>query len=77
MSSVPQSLIRFDLERSAASLRENGYAVNETPVMVIAKKDNVEVTLYTNGRLLITPATDKELVRKLSEGFYAVLVKEA
>jgi hypothetical protein len=44
--------------------------------MVIAKKDNVEVTLYMNGRLLVTPATDKEAVRKLAEDFYSYLVLE-
>ena len=37
--------------------------------MVIAKKDNVEVTLYTNGRLLVTPATDKETVRGWQKSF--------
>jgi TATA-box binding protein (TBP) (component of TFIID and TFIIIB) len=76
MSAVPQTPIRFDLDRSSASLRVKGYEVQENPVMVIAKKDNVEVTLYTNGRLLVTPATDKEAVRKLAEVFYSYLVHE-
>jgi TATA-box binding protein (TBP) (component of TFIID and TFIIIB) len=76
MSAVPQTPIRFDLERSSSSLRKNGYEVQENPVMVIAKKDNVEVTLYKNGRLLVTPATDKEAVRELVEDFYAFLIQE-
>ena len=42
MSAVPQTPIRFDLDRSSASLRQNGYEVQENPVMVIAKKDDVE-----------------------------------
>lgn len=76
MSAVPQSPIRFDLERSSASLRNNGYDVQENPVMVIAKKDNMEITLYMNGRLLVTPATDKNAVRELAETFYSYLALE-
>ncbi len=76
MSAVPQSPIRFDLERSSASLRDNGYEVQENPVMVIAKKDKMEITLYMNGRLLVTPATDKNAVRELAETFYSYLVLE-
>jgi hypothetical protein len=76
MSAVPQTPIRFDLDRSSASLQTNGYKVEENPMMVVAKKDNVEITLYTNGRLLVTPATDKEAVRELAEVFYSFLVQE-
>jgi len=76
MSAVPQTPIRFNLDRSSASLQRNGYDVQENPVMVIAKKDSVEVTLYTNGRLLVTPGTDKEAVRELAEIFYSYLVQE-
>ena len=76
MSAVPQAPIRFDLDRSSASLRSRGYEVQENPVMVIAKKDNVEITLYMNGRLLVTPATEKEAVREMAEVFYSYLVQE-
>ena len=76
MSAVPQTPVRFDLDKSSASLRTHGYEVQENQVMVIAKKDKVEVTLYMNGRLLVTPATDKEEVRKLAEEFYSYLVFE-
>jgi hypothetical protein len=76
MSAVPQMPVRFDLVRSSASLLANGYTVEETPVMIIAKKDGVEVTLYTNGRLLVTPATEKEAVRELADSFYSNLVQE-
>jgi hypothetical protein len=76
MSAVPQTPIRFDLDRSSASLRTNGYEVEESPVMIVAKKDGVEVTLYMNGILLLTPATDKEATRGLAELFYSFLVRE-
>jgi hypothetical protein len=76
MSAVPQTPIRFDLVRSSASLRDHGYDVEENPVMSIAKKDGVEVTMYMNGRLLVAPATNKEAVRELAELFYSYLVPE-
>jgi hypothetical protein len=44
--------------------------------MVVAKKDGVEVTLYKNGRLLVTPATDKDAVKDLAEVFFSFLVRE-
>ncbi|HEY3419467.1 MAG TPA: hypothetical protein VGK23_02855 [Methanomassiliicoccales archaeon] len=50
--------------------------MEESPVMIVAKKDGVEVTLYMNGRLLLTPATDKEATRGLAELFYSFLVRE-
>ena len=76
MSAVPQTPIRFDLDKSSPVLRAHGYEVTENPVMVIAKKDGMEITVYMNGRLLITPATDKEAVKELAEGFYTCMVKE-
>lgn len=76
MSAVPQSPIRFDLDKSTVSLRAHGYEVTENPVMVIAKKDGVEITVYMNGRLLVTPATDKDVVRELAEAFYGLMVLE-
>lgn len=77
MSAVPQEPIRFDLERSTLSLRSKGYEVEDNAVMVTAKKDGVEVTIYKNGRLLVTPATDKEAVRALAETLYSYLVLES
>jgi hypothetical protein len=76
MSAVPLTPIRFDLDRSALSLRANGYEVTENPVMLIAKKDDVEITVYMNGRLLVTPATDKDVVKELAEAFYDFMVLE-
>jgi hypothetical protein len=75
MSAVPQTPIRFDLDRSSISLRDKGYEVEENPVMIITKKDDIEITLYMNGRLLVSPATDKEAVRVLAEVFYSYLVQ--
>ena len=77
MSAVPQMPIRFDLERSVTSLRSNGYEVEDNIVMVTARKEGVEVTIYKNGRLLVTPATDKEAVRVLAENLYSYLVQES
>jgi hypothetical protein len=76
MSAVPQTPIRFDLERSTVPLRARGYEVTENPVMLIARKDNVEITVYMNGRLLVTPATDKDAVKELAEAFYGFMVLE-
>ncbi len=77
MSAVPQTPIRFNLDRTSESLRANGFEVDQNPVMIIAKREGVEVTLYTNGRLLVTPATDKEAVRELAESIYSYAVLES
>lgn len=73
MSVVPQDVIRYDLERCAEILRSEGFDVKGPGVMIRASRDGTEITLYKNGRMMMTPVENKEKVRELAEDFYALM----
>jgi TATA-box binding protein (TBP) (component of TFIID and TFIIIB) len=72
-SIVPKVPIRYDLEKAVKILEGDGYKVTDPGVMIVATKDNVEVTLYRSGRLLITPTKSKEEAGQLAESFYRTI----
>lgn len=74
MSAIPQEVVRFDLKASAGGLERDGYQVDDKEMMLVAKKDGVEVTVYVNGRLMISPMQDKERAKQISEATYSTLV---
>jgi TATA-box binding protein (TBP) (component of TFIID and TFIIIB) len=73
MSVVPQDIIRYDLERCVEILRSKGFEVKGPGVMIRASRDGTEMTLYKNGRMMMTPAENKEKVRDLAQNFYALI----
>lgn len=73
MSIVPQSPGSFDLHKAGAKLAENGYEVIDQGVMVIAKKGDLEVTMYRSGRLLVHPAGTKEEATEIAESVYDIV----
>jgi ribonuclease HIII len=73
MSSVPQEVVRYDLEKSAEVLRSKGFEVKGPGVMVRASRGGTETILYKNGRIMVSPAGSKEVVRAIAEEFYAIV----
>lgn len=71
---LPEERVSFDLERSASSLRERGYAVSDRSAMLLATKDGVEVSVHRTGRLVIHPA-EKERAREIADELYAMLAR--
>jgi ArsR family metal-binding transcriptional regulator len=76
MSAIPQEPVRYDLKTSAATLVQNGYRVDDKDIMIIAERSGVEITLYINGRLMMTPMQDKELAKSTAGSFYSMLTLE-
>lgn len=77
MSAIPQEVVRYDLKASEPVLVEDGHLVENKDIMLIAKKDGIEVTIYVNGRLMISPMKDKEWAKQISEAIYAKMVIES
>jgi hypothetical protein len=71
LSVVPQEVVRFDLDRAAEILDRAGYIVTHSEVLVIASKQGMEITLYTNGRLMLQPVEQRDTAAALAEDFYA------
>lgn len=76
MSAIPQEVVRYDLKASIGALENDGYQVEDKDIMLVAKKSGVEVTVYVNGRLMISPMQDKERAKRISEATYSSLVVE-
>ena len=76
ISAIPQEIIRFDFHASARNLKEQGYQVEDKEVMLIARKDGLEVTAYVNGRLMLNPMNDKERAKVVADGFYSLMIEE-
>lgn len=72
-SVVPQEIIRFDLDRVAEILGRNGMEIINPGVMIIARLKDVEMTIYTNGRLMIRPIQEKERVESIANEIYRCL----
>lgn len=70
MSIAPVEVVRYDLDRAAAILEEKGYHVNNQGLMVVALKGEREITLYTNGRMLVSRADSKELATEVASEIY-------
>jgi len=73
LSIVPQEVVRFDLEASAAILKEQGYNVEDSGVMIVAGKSGIDITIYQNGRMMIHPATEKERAREIAAELYSIM----
>jgi len=73
MSVVPQDVVRYDLVRCAEILRSKGFEVKDPGVMVRASRGGIETVLYKNGRMMVSPAESKEIVREIAEEFYAMV----
>lgn len=66
---IPLDAARFDLEGTASRLRSLGYELELKQLMMIARKDGVEYTLYRTGKLLIHPMS-KEAAKDAAADFY-------
>ena len=70
LSIVPQEVVRYDLDKAAEVLSAAGYRVTHSEVLVIASSSGKEITLYTNGRLMVLPVESREAASALAEQFY-------
>lgn len=73
VSIVPTEMLRYDLDKAAKLLEGKGYEVVPQGLMIIAKGEGHEVTLYPSGRMLLSGSNDKEKAGELANGIYAVV----
>jgi ribonuclease HIII len=73
VSIVPTEVLRYDLEKAAKLLEANGYDIVSQGLMIIAKGEEHEVTLYASGRMLLSGSNDKERAGDLAKSIYAMV----
>ncbi len=73
VSIVPTQMLRYDLNRAARLLEERGYDVVSQGLMIIAKGQGHEVTLYASGRILLSGVKDRGEAAEVAEQVYATV----
>lgn len=73
VSIVPTEVLRYDLEKAAKLLEANGYDIVSQGLMIIAKGEEHEMTLYASGRMLLSGSNDKERAGDLAKSIYAMV----
>lgn len=72
ISIVPMEHIVIDLEKTTAHLSASGYTSEDQGVMVTAAKDGIGVSVYKNGRILVSGTTSKETANSIGSMIYSV-----
>jgi ribonuclease HIII len=70
---IPLDAVTFDLDATMAHLHDLGYEVESKDLMIIAKKDGVEYSVYRTGKLLIQPMS-KERAKQEANRFYPLCI---
>jgi ribonuclease HIII len=73
MSVVPTDILRYDLERAAQLLQEYGYEATSQGLMVLARGDGHEFTLYASGRMLISHVESKQKATEVANRVYEIV----
>ncbi|OPY33249.1 MAG: hypothetical protein A4E32_00925 [Methanomassiliicoccales archaeon PtaU1.Bin124] len=71
---IPLDPVKFNLKRTAEELRKLDFQVDSKDLMIIAKKEGVEYTVYRTGKVLIHPMS-KEKAKEAIEVFYPLCVE--
>ena len=76
MTAVPMESIKIDLAKTTPKLREGGFQVDTSDVMLTARNRDYEVTIFRNGRLMMGPVKGKEHAGKIAEIIYSLCIEE-
>ena len=76
MSAIPMEKVRFDLPASVSSIRGRGYVVEPQELYLIVKFEELDVTVYPSGRVLIHPLNDKARAKTLAQALFDMMVPE-
>jgi hypothetical protein len=63
---------QIDLVKGVAALKENGFDITDAGVMIIAKKGQVEISIYPSAKLLIK-CDSMDDAEEIANDIYGVL----
>jgi len=73
---IPLNEVRFDLEATAAKLKDLGFSAEIKGMMVKASKDGIEYSIYRTGKLLIHPM-EQEKAKDAADRLFPLCVEAA
>lgn len=71
-----KSKVHIDIAESISNLEENGYDVVDAGVMLVAKKNSIEISIYPSAKLLIKCESKEEAEQKANEIYRLLCVPE-
>ncbi len=76
MSAIPMEHRRFDLPSSAVKIVEAGHKVESQELYLVVKMEDLDLTVYPSGRVLIHPLNDKSKAKELAKRLFVLMVEE-
>ena len=76
ISIIPLERIQIDLAKTTEYLNQHDFKAENQEIMITAAKDNLEVSIYKNGRILISGTTSKETAENLGSEIYALQIDD-
>ncbi len=67
-----RSQTNIDIANCVSLLRENGYEVTDAGVMLVAKKETIEISIYPSAKLLVK-CQNEEDAKVIANEIYRVL----
>ncbi len=72
LSIIPIERIAIEMDKTAGCLIEKGFSADNQGVMVTASKDKIAVSIYKNGRILVSGTTSKETAEEIAQDVYSL-----
>ena len=69
---VPKEKVQLDMERGKAALESQGYDVTDAHVMLVCTTENLQVSIYPSGKLLIQTESREDAMNH-ANGIYEIL----
>lgn len=72
LSIVPIEKIAIEMNKTTVHLIEKGFSADNQGVMITASKDKIAVSIYKNGRILVSGTTSKETAEGIGRDIYSL-----
>ncbi len=69
---LPKVQVRIDISKSSQELKAHGYEITDAGVMLIAKKGDVEISIYPSGKLLVKGLPKEQAFDKVNEIYHTI-----
>jgi len=76
MSAIPMESVRFNIPASAEAMQGRGMAVEPHELYLVVMIDDLDLTVYPSGRVLLHPLNDKTRAKELAQRMFEMMVRE-
>ncbi len=73
MAAIPLEVHRYDLSVVQRILTKEGWEADDDDFVVVAKKEDMDLTVYRTGRVMVFPMKDKKQARPFFEAVFTII----